>query len=168
MPSLDRRSFLKTVGTMGIGLSVAGCSGIGSTDPGDAPPPGSLSFRNRHSVPHEIGLEVLDVGTTIGEREDGHDTVTGTPDVGVPQRDLTATAVIEPGQTRTYESVFETEVWYDVRFTLDGTYPGEDSARTVFKPVRPNADTTGRVLAGRVSQGGEFSWAVSVTSNTFR
>ena len=168
MPSPDRRSFLKAVGTTGIGLSVAGCSGLDPTDSENAPPAGSLSFRNNHSVPHEIGLEVLDVGTTIGEREDGHDTVTGTPDVGVPERDLTATAVIEPGQTRTYESAFETEVWYDVRFTLDGKYPGEDSARTVFKPVRPNADTTGRALAGRVSQGGEFSWVVSVTSDTFR
>ena len=161
MPSLDRRSFLKAVGTTGIGLSVAGCSGLDSTDSEDALPAGSLSFRNQHSVPHEIGLEVLDVGTTIGEREDGHDTVTGTPDVGVPQRDLTATAVIEPGQTRTYESVFETVVWYDIRFTLDDEYPGEDLARTVFKPVRQNADITGRTLTGRVSDGGEFSWTVS-------
>ena len=163
MPSLSRRSLLKAVGITGTSISVAGCSEIGSTDSAEDPPAGSLTFRNRHSVPHEIGLEVLDVGTEIGERVDGHDTVTGTPDAVVPQRDLTATAVLEPGQTRTYESVFETEVWYDIRFTLDDEYPGEDLARTVFKPVRPNADTTGRMLTGRVLDGGEFSWSVSVT-----
>jgi hypothetical protein len=52
-------------------------------------------------------------------------------------------------------------VWYDIRFTLDDEYPGEDLARTVFKPVRQNADITGRTLTGRVSDGGEFSWTVS-------
>lgn len=161
MSSLSRRSFLKAAGITATSISVAGCSGSDSTDSSERPPAGSVAYRNRHSVSHEIGLDVLDVGTMIGERVDGHDTVTGTPDVVVPQRDLTATAVLEPGQRRTYESVFETAVWYDIRFTLDDEYPGEDSARTVFKPVRPNADTPGRMLDGRVSNGGEFSWAVS-------
>ena len=165
MPSLRRRSFLKAVGIAGTSVSVAGCSEIRSTESSEDPPAGSLKLRNRHSVPHEISVEVLNVGTMIGERVDGHDTVTGTPDVVVPQRDLTATAVVEPGETRIYEAVFESQVWYDVRFILDDEYPGEDSARTVFKPVRPNAETTGRILAGRVSEGGEFSWAVSAIGN---
>ncbi|WP_082238223.1 hypothetical protein [Halorubrum tebenquichense] len=165
MPSLRRRSFLKAVGIAGTGVSVAGCSEIRSTESPEDPPAGSLNFRNDHSVPHEISVEVLDMGTTIGERVDGHDTVTGTPDVVVPQRDLTATAVVEPGEARTYEAVFESQVWYDVRFTLDDEYPGEDSARTVFKPVHPDADITGRTLEGRVSEGGEFSWAVSAIGN---
>lgn len=165
MPSFRRRSVLKAVGITGMSVSLAGCSEIGSTDSSTDPPAGSMTLRNRHSVPHEIAVEVLDVGTMIGERVDGHDTVTGTPDIVVPQRDLTATAIVEPGEMRTYDAVFGSQVWYDVRFTLDDEYPGEDSARTVFKPVRPNAETTGRVLIGRVSEDGEFSWAVSAIGN---
>jgi len=57
-----------------------------------------------------------------GERRDGQYTVTGTPDVAVSQQNLTATVILEPGEKRTYESVFESEVWYDIRFTLDDKY----------------------------------------------
>jgi len=136
-----------------------------STGLSEGPPAGSLRFHNGDSVPHEVAVEVLDVGTAIGERVDGHDTVTGTPDTVVAQRDLTATAVLEPGQTQTYESVFESQVWYDIRFTLDGEYPGEDLGRTVFKPVRPNSESPGRILIGSVSGGGELSWSIMVTDS---
>ncbi|TKX83628.1 twin-arginine translocation signal domain-containing protein, partial [Halorubrum sp. SS5] len=161
MPSFSRRSLLKAVGVTGASVSVVGCSKLGPTGSPQTPPAGSLLLRNRHSVPHEIALEVLDVGTAVTRRVEEHDTVTGTPDAAVPERDLTVTAVLEPGQTRTYESVFVSEVWYDIRFTLDGEYPGEDLARTVYKPVRRNAETAGRKLIGRVSDGGGFSWGVS-------
>ncbi|WP_080510135.1 hypothetical protein [Halorubrum distributum] len=160
MPSPNRRSFLKAVGIIGTSISVAGCSEIGSTESSESLPAGSVKFHNDDSVPHEISVEVLNVGTMRGERIDGHYTVTGTPDVAVFQRNLTATVVLEPGEIRTYESVFESEVWYDIRFTLDDKYPGEDSARTIFKPVRPSAETPGRILTGRVWDGGEFSWAI--------
>lgn len=160
MSALHRRSFLKAVGILGTSISVAGCSEIGSTESSESLPAGSLKFHNSDSVPHEISVEVLNVGTMRGERVDGHDTVTGTPDVAVFQRNLTATVIVEPGEKRTYESVFKSEVWYDIRFTLDDKYPGEDSARTIFKPVRPSAETPGRILTGRVWDGGEFSWSI--------
>jgi len=160
MPSLHRRSFLKAAGITGTSISVAGCSEIGSTESSESLPAGSLTFHNDDSVPHEISVEVLNVGTMRGERRDGQYTVTGTPDVAVSQQNLTATVILEPGENGLMNPSSKSEVWYDIRFTLDDKYPGEDSARTIFKPVRPNAETTGRTLTGRVWDGGEFSWAI--------
>ncbi|WP_340102245.1 hypothetical protein [Salinibaculum salinum] len=165
MVSIPRRSFLKAVGIMGTSMSTAGCSRLGSTDSSESLPAGSLKFHNDDTVPHEVSVEVLNVGTSMGERIDGHDTVTGTPDVAVPQRDLTATAILEPGQTGTYESVFESRVLYDIRFTLDDMYPGEDLGRTVFHPNPSSNETTGQILGGNVSDGGELSWQISPTDN---
>jgi len=165
MASTHRRSFLRVAGIIGVSTSLAGCSGIGLMDSSEDLPAGSLKFDNDHTVPHEISIEVLNVGTSKGERRDGHDTITGTPDTAVPQRNLTATTIVEPGQTQTYESVFESRVWYDVRFTLDDEYSGEDLGRTVFHPNSSSDETTGQILGGNVSDGGELSWQISTTDN---
>jgi len=135
------------------------------SDRSDDLPAGSLTFRNDHSLPHELALEVLDVGTSRGPRENGHETVTGTPDVAVSERNLTTTVVAEPGETRTYESVFRSPVWYDVRFTIDDRYPGEDLARTVIHPDRRSENQSWQRLEGRVSEAGELSWTVTSTDN---
>jgi len=84
MASTHRRSFLRVAGIIGVSTSLAGCSGIGLMDSSEDLPAGSLKFDNDHTVPHEISIEVLNVGTSKGERRDGHDTVTGTPDTAVP------------------------------------------------------------------------------------
>jgi len=84
MASTHRRSFLRVAGIIGVSTSLAGCSGIGLMDSSEDLPAGSLKFDNDHTVPHEISIEVLNVGTSKGERRDGHDTITGTPDTAVP------------------------------------------------------------------------------------
>lgn len=128
-------------------------------------PAGSLTFRNDHSVPHELALEVLDVGTSLGDRENGHETVTGTPDIPVSERGLTTTVVVGPGETQTYESVLQSPVWYDVRYTIDDKYPGEDRARTVIYPDRRSEDRLWQRLEGRISEDGEVNWVVVSTDN---
>lgn len=165
MPSIRRRSALKTIGLLATSGFLAGCPLNDTTSTPENPPAGSLEFWNDDSVPHELSVEVLDVGSRKGERLDGHQTVAGTPEVEAPQRNLTASAVVEPEQTRTYESVFQSPVWYDVRFTIDDKYPGEEFARTLFHPVPPSDETTGRTLAGYVSSDGRLSWRSSSTDD---
>jgi len=162
MPSIQRRSFLEALGAT-ASVALAGCSTL--TDRSDDLPAGSLTFRSDHDVPHELGLEVLDVGTSLGDRENGHETVVGTPDIPVSERDLTTTVMVEPDETRTYESVLRSPVWYDIRFTIDDDYPGEDLARTVIYPDRRGEDHLWQRLEGRVSEAGELSWAVASTDN---
>ena len=79
MASTHRRSFLRAAGIIGVSTSLAGCSGIDLMDSSEDLPAGSLNFDNDGTAPHEISIEVLNVGTSKGERRDGHDTVTGTP-----------------------------------------------------------------------------------------
>lgn len=165
MSSIRRRWFLRGVGATVTSAFVAGCSLTRETGTAENPPAGSLEFHNRDSVPHEISVEVLNVGDSVGNRENGHSTVIGTPEVVVPQRDLTATVVLEPGQKRLYESVFQSQVWHDVRFTVDDKYPGEDLARTVYNPAQPGDVDTGQILGGDVSTGGELSWYITVTED---
>ena len=163
MPSTQRRSFLWTLGATATSVTLAGCSMVPGRS--DDPPAGSLTFRNDHSVPHELGFEVLGVGDSLGDRENGHETVVGIPDRAVPERDLTATVVVEPGETRTYEAVLRSPVWYDVRFTIDDEYPGEDLARAVIYPARRGDDRPWQRLEGRVSDSGTLSWAVVSTEH---
>lgn len=132
----------------------------------DEPPAGTLGFENRGVVPHEIRLEVLNVGTSYGERVDGHDTVTGAPVSAIPDAGFTSTAVLEPGERDTYDSVFGSPVLYDVRFTLDGTYPGEDLGRVVFDPTWPDdSEGRGSILVGEISESDELMWVVEATDN---
>jgi hypothetical protein len=156
-----RRSFLRIVAAAVATGFLPGCFGSESSD---GPPAGSLAFRNMDSVPHQIAVEVLDVGTELGPRKNGHFTVTGTPDEPVFQKDLTSTTVAEPDEEQTYESVFQSAVHFDVRFTIDGEYPGEDRARTVFVPFQQGSEN-GNILVGQVDDCGGFGWVIEATDN---
>lgn len=153
---MDRRTLLASLGAAAAG-GLAGCETPGS----GAASAGSLRFENDHDLPHAIRLEVTGVGT-----DPGVDTgaVTGTVTAPPAQRDLTATATVDPGERETYERVFTERAWYGVQFTLDGEEPANDAGRTAFHPAPPDGDT-GNVLAGRVYESSEFSWVVSSTEN---
>ncbi|QDX41323.1 hypothetical protein [Salarchaeum sp. JOR-1] len=157
MPSLTRRTYLATAGSA-LGGALAGCTAFSNDD---GVPAGALQFVNDHGVPHEIQLRVVDVGTAV---EGAHD-VTGDPIVPPSQRQLTASAVVEPGETRTYDAVFTEPVWYEVRFTLDDERPENDAGHTAFNPA-PNDDGRASYLTGRVYPGGDFSWVISATDDS--
>ena len=151
-----RRRLLASLGAAALG-GLAGCSALGAGEP----PAGSLRFRNDHSVPHEISLRVLDVGAEPGE---GPGEVTGRSPAPRPQRRLTTTATVRPGETQTYEGVFTYADWYGVQFTVDGAEPENDAGRTAFNPA-PADREYGNFLVGRVYESGGFSWVVSTTRN---
>jgi hypothetical protein len=152
---MNRRSFLASAGLGALGAT-AGCALPEST----GPPAGSLRFVNEHSVPHGIAMRVTGVGSGPG---DAPGAVEGDPIVPPAQRELTATAVVDPGETRTYEGVFTEPVWYGVEFSLDGTVPGNGGA-VAFHPA-PQDGETAEFLTGRVYESGEFSWVVSATED---
>ncbi|MFB6087937.1 MAG: hypothetical protein ABEJ85_05395 [Haloarculaceae archaeon] len=156
MPSTTRRSVLASLGAVAVG-SIAGCNAVGSADP----PAGSLRFVNDHDLPHAIRMEVTDVGDAPG---DGPAAVTGDPIVPPAQRTLTASTVVDPGETQTYESVFTEPVWYAVQFTVDGREPENDAGITAFHPA-PADGESGSTLTGKVYSSGEFSWVVGSTEN---
>jgi len=127
-------------------------------------PAGSLKFDNDHTVPHEISIEVLNVGTSKGERRDGHDTVTGTPDTAVPNEISLRQLSLNPDKHRPMNpcSSHESGMTFDSHST---TSTREDLGRTVFHPNSSSDETTGQILGGNVSDGGELSWQISTTDN---
>lgn len=156
MPSTSRRSVLASVGAIAIG-GIAGCSTSESTET----PAGSLRFKNDHDVPHSITIRVTGVGSTPGDRPGD---VEGEPIVPSSQRTLTASTVVDPGGTQTYEAVFTEPVWYAVKFTVDGQELSEDAGLVTFHPA-PSGDERGTFLTGRVYESGTFSWVVTATDN---
>jgi hypothetical protein len=152
-----RRSVLGAIGTVLLG-SVAGCSVLGD----ERPAAGSLRFVNDDDLPHVVSMQVTGAGADPGE-EPG--TVTGEVTVPPSQRSLEASASVEPGDRRTYQSVFTEPVWYGIRFRLDGRVPENDAGATVFHPAPPDADA-GRFLVGRVGADGRLSWTISSTGDT--
>lgn len=156
MPSTNRRSVLSSLGAIAFG-GIAGCT---SAEP-DGPPAGSLRFKNDHDVPHSITMRVTGVGSSPGDRPGD---VEGEPTVPPVQRTLTASTVVDPGVTQTYEDVFTEPVWYAVRFTVDGQALSDDAGLVTFHPA-PAGDERGTFLTGRVYGSGEFSWVVTSTDN---
>jgi hypothetical protein len=159
MVALSRRTLLKTTAAGAIG-SLAGCTGLLDR----SPPAGSLRFENNDNLPHAIRVEVTGVGAEPG---DGPGEVTGDVTVTPVQRNLTAAATLEPGDSETYESVFTEPIWYGIQFTLDGEIPENDSGTTVFNPVE-TAGETWNILSGTVYESGELSWVISSTKNSGR
>ncbi|WP_440992268.1 hypothetical protein [Haloarchaeobius baliensis] len=157
---MNRRSLLTSLGTLGV-TGVAGCSGLLDEDV----PAGSLRFENRDSLPHVIGMSVVDVGSDSETGSDGYD-VTGEVTVRPGQRELTASQSVAPGETRTFRDVFTESVYYLVEFTLDGEHP-EDGGTIPFNPSPPDREYD-NVLGGVVYASGEFSWQVSSTDNPGR
>lgn len=156
MPELRRRSVLATVGAAALG-SLAGCGGVED----DRPPAGSLQFVNDHALPHSIGMRVADVGTAPG---DDPGTVRGDPPIPPVHRDISSSTVLDPDETETYEGIFTADVWYAVRFTVDGEEPENDAGSVAFHPA-PGDDERGTFLGGKIYASGEFSWVVSATDD---
>lgn len=156
MPSTSRRSLLASLGTVTV-AGLAGCS-LGRND---RPPAGGLQFVNDHDLPHAVSMRVTGVGTEPG---DGPSEVRGDPVVPQPQRQLSASTVVQPGETQTYETIFTEEVVYGVEFTLDGELPEDNAGQITFTPA-PDDGERGYFLGGKVYQSGEFSWVVSSTGN---
>lgn len=156
MPSIHRRTFLTSVGSVAL-AGLAGCSTGGS----ESPPAGSLRFVNEHTVPHAITMRVSGVGSTPEDTSGPGD---GDPIVPPAQRELTASTTVPPESSQTYESVFTESVWYGVEFTVDGELPEDDAGETSYRPA-PTADEAGNILVGKVYPSGEFSWVISTTDN---
>lgn len=153
MPSTSRRSVLASLGI----VALAGC---GFRSDG-GPPAGSLRFVNEHELPHAISMQVTGVGATPGH---GPSDVQGTVTVPPAQRDLSASTVVRPGETQTYEAIFTEAAWYGVAFHLDGQLPADNAGEVKYYPA-PRDDERGHVLVGKVYRSGEFSWVVSATEN---
>lgn len=156
MPATTRRSYLASLGAATVG-GLAGCAPLGDR----SPPAGSLRFDNDHTLPHAIRLEVTGVGADPGEGAGG---VTGEVIAPPTQRNLTASTVVEPGETATYESVFTEDAWYGVQFWVDGDIPDDNAGMTRFNPAAADGGTW-EFLTGHVYASGDFSWGVSSTDD---
>ena len=159
MPSTTRRALLATLGSAGI-AGLAGCRDLGLRGTDD-PPAGSLRFECDHTVPHTVAMRVTGVGTAPG---DGPSEVTGDPVVPRPQRELTASTVLEPGERQVYEGVFTEAVWYGVTFTLDGELPDHEAGQVQFYPA-PTDGERGAVLGARIDRAGVLSWVISSSAD---
>lgn len=159
MPSITRRSFLATLGTAGV-AGVAGCNAFGSEDV----PAGALQVVNRDTLPHEIAMEVADVGAEYDEetRE-----VVGDPIVPQPLRERQMTVVLDAQTTRTYEDIFTEPVWYTVRFTIDGeAVPNSDGTVSFYPGPREDSTVAGEYLRAGVHENGEQMLHLSGTDNS--
>ncbi|WP_458208870.1 hypothetical protein [Haladaptatus sp. NG-SE-30] len=157
---MNRRALLTSLSALGIS-GVAGCSSVLNDDI----PAGSLQFENQDSLPHIIGMSVVDVGAESGTDSDGY-SVSGDVTVRPQQRELTASSSVAPGETQTFKHIFTESVYYLVEFTLDGAVP-ETSGQIPFNPS-PSSRENYNVLGGVVFPSGEFSWQVSSTENAGR
>lgn len=117
---------------------------------------------NEHSVPHAISMQVTGVGSSPGN---GPGEVQGDPIVPPTQRKLSASTVVKPGETQTYEGVFTEPVWYAVQFTLDGEEPTNTSGIVVWSPASVDGGSW-EFLTGKVHESSEFSWVVSTTEDS--
>jgi hypothetical protein len=158
MPSITRRSFAAALVTAGVG-GLAGCGLPASRDVAA----GSLELVNRDTLPHEIAMEITDVGNEY----DG-DTREVVGDVMVPRAatERRTTAILQPDTTRIYEAVFTEPVWYTVRFTIDGEPLTEPDGEVSFYPgPRDDSSVAGEYLRSGVRKTGEKTLVVVGTSN---
>ena len=161
MPSLNRRTFLATLGASTVG-NVAGCSTIGNDDL----QAGSLQFINQDSLPHAIQLAVTDVGSEL-DNETG--TVAGDVTIPAPQRNLTATEQLSSAESTTYTDVFTEPVWYAVECTVDGQQTTQDDFQTeaMFHPA-PLGREYVNYLQAVLRDSGRIELAVVTTDNSGR
>jgi hypothetical protein len=146
------------LGVAGVG-SVAGCNAVGSGEI----PAGALQLVNRDTLPHEIAVEVTDVGT---EYDEDARAVVGDPVVPEPLAERRTTAVLEADTARTYEAVFSEPVWYTVRVTIDGEVATEPDGGFSFYPgPMEESSVAGEYLRAGVLENGEKTVVVSGTDN---
>ena len=155
---MNRRALLTSFGTLGVS-GLAGCSTLLNDDV----PAGSLQFENRDTLPHVIGMAVVDVGAEPESSPGGY-SVSGNVTVPPQQRKLTASSSVAPGQTQTFEDVFTESVYYLIEFTLDGTTP-ETGGRVPFNPS-PSGREYDNVIRGVVYASGDFSYVSSSTDSS--
>ncbi|WP_092662203.1 hypothetical protein [Halorientalis persicus] len=149
---------MATLAAAGFG-GIAGCSALGSEDV----PAGSLELVNRDTLPHEIAMEITDVGT---EYEEDAREVVGDPIVPQPLTERRTTAILQADTTRTYEAIFTEPVWYTVRFTIDGEVVTEPDGKVSFYPgPRNDSSVAGEYLRAGVLENGEKTLVVAGTSN---
>jgi len=150
---------MATLGAIGF-ASAAGCNGLGS----EAVPAGSLQLVNQDSLPHEIVMEITDVGN---EYDEGAGEVVGDPNVPQYLTERRTTAVLEADTSRTYEAIFSEPVWYTVQFTIDGEVAPEPDGRVSSYPgPLAESNVAGEYLRAGVLENGEKSLVVSGTDNS--
>ena len=161
MPSLNRRTFLATLGASACG-TLAGCATIRQGNP----PAGSIQFTNQDSLPHLIQIAVTDVGSELSS-ETG--TVAGDVTVPAPQRNLTATEHLSPEESTTYTDVFTEPVWYAVECTVDRRQSSDREVKTqaIFHPAPPEREYV-NYLQALLRDSGRIELAVVTTDNTGR
>lgn len=156
-----RRTLLRTAGAVGLAATtgLAGCGALGA----DTPPASALVLENRHDLPHQVGVEVVDVGT---DYEPDTRSVTGDPIVPPALRELRTTAALRPGERLVYPQTFTEPVYYEVALEIDGRPPRTAPVRRVaFTPVPEGADG-GQYLGVEVQADGELTWVLSGTPDT--
>lgn len=101
---MNRREFVKTVGSLtGTGI-LAGCTAPNSTTDTDMLDPGTLLVENRHSLPHTIRLTVSD----------------GPDEAWAVQNALRTTVYLEPDEKKTYSDYLSREGRYTIDAQIDG------------------------------------------------
>jgi hypothetical protein len=119
---------------------------------------------NRDTLPHEIAMEVTDIGNEYDEdtRE-----VVGDPIVPQPLTERRTTAVLQPDTTQTYEGIFTEPVWYTVQFTVDGEVVTEPDGEVSFYPgPRNDSSVAGEYLRAGVLENGQKTLVVAGTSDS--
>lgn len=131
MPSSSRRSILRNAGVIGIGV-LAGCSSpLNST-----PPAGALVVENNHSLPHVLGVAVVDGPETSSAVEQG----------------LRGTFSVDAAEREVYDEFLSGPGTYVVEATMD-----DRTERIEYQPTRGS----GQVLTVEVSEDGRLNWTVS-------
>lgn len=134
MRSHHRRTVLFGLGATATAL-LTGCA---TPERDDSVPAGSLGFKNRHRLPHTLGVELTD---------------TAGPDQG--QRTIESTVSLRPGEEVFVPSVFTEETTYTLSFTVDGDPPEREDTRTMeFEPYGKDDSWVSLV----VEDTGAFSW----------
>ncbi|GAA0651011.1 hypothetical protein [Salarchaeum japonicum] len=129
-----RRALLTALGAGAAG-ALAGCQT--ATDSRE-PPVGSLGFKNRHRLPHTLGVELTDTAGSDQGRQPVESTVS-----------------LRPGEAVFVPSVFTEETTYTLSFTVDGDPPEREDARTMaFEPYGKDDSWVSLV----VEDTGAFSW----------
>ncbi|WP_170830605.1 hypothetical protein [Halogranum gelatinilyticum] len=150
MPS--RRAFMSSI-SLGSIAGLAGCSAFDET-----PDQGSIRLVNDQVVPHEISLQVVDVGSRQGNAPGE---VAGSVNVVAAQRNLSLTVVLPPGETKTYSDVFTEPVWYAIQFEMDDNEPVRADPRMAYNPSNSVGDcNSGSFVEVSVSDDGNFWWEV--------
>jgi|GEM_PF-4232217 len=132
MSPYHRRTVLFGLGATATAL-LTGCA---TPERDESIPVGSLGFKNRHRLPHTLGVER---------------TNTADPE----QQTVESTVSLRPGEAVFVPSVFTEETTYTLSFTVDGGPPEREGTRTMaFEPYGKDDSWVSLV----VEDTGAFAW----------